>query len=424
MPKVSIILTSYNRPRLIGSVIQSVIDQTYEEWELWIMDDHSQEETVQAIAPFISDPRVHFYNSKIEDKDRYKTTRYATLINEAIRLSEGDYICYLTDDTFYYPDKLSKMVTFLQDHPQVDVVYSSQCVKHTDPAYHVFYESEIKAETILEKAAFKVDHCSVMHTRTLAQKVRQKYGEYWDDDPKYWHCADAVFWSRLNDFACFYPLPEPLEYTLKATNCFQYLYANLPEDIPDGTLVKGLKDELFLIENQKRRPISEQMFRALQYESSKIVMIPDPFLFRYSEGIKIAEDSPLPNKRLVTADNIHYYYLQQGCKCLIENEAAFSRYHFQDMPAIQLSEKQVIDLPDGSMIRACIKTIEDAPELLYVYDDRYFLYHDHLLHEMQIEVVLKLKLSLAQAVSLTDREFHLFKQGKGYEWKLPVSQLM
>ena len=46
-PIVSVILTSYNKPHTIGKAIESVLDQTYQNWELFIMDDNSNEETVQ-----------------------------------------------------------------------------------------------------------------------------------------------------------------------------------------------------------------------------------------------------------------------------------------------------------------------------------------------------------------------------------------
>ena len=44
MPTVSVILTSYNKPNTVGKAIESVINQTYHDWELFIMDDHSNDE--------------------------------------------------------------------------------------------------------------------------------------------------------------------------------------------------------------------------------------------------------------------------------------------------------------------------------------------------------------------------------------------
>ncbi len=106
-PLISIILTSYNKPSLINQVIESVLMQTYKEWELFIMDDNSCPETINIIKNYLDDPRIYYENSFIQDNERYKTTRYATLINKALPLTRGEYICYLTDDTMLRSKQIS-----------------------------------------------------------------------------------------------------------------------------------------------------------------------------------------------------------------------------------------------------------------------------------------------------------------------------
>ncbi|MEH7622869.1 glycosyltransferase, partial [Bacillus thuringiensis] len=65
-PKISIILTSYNKPSLINQVIESVLKQTYKEWELFIMDDNSCPETINVIKNYLEDPRITYKNSFIQ----------------------------------------------------------------------------------------------------------------------------------------------------------------------------------------------------------------------------------------------------------------------------------------------------------------------------------------------------------------------
>ncbi|PGD51540.1 glycosyl transferase, partial [Bacillus toyonensis] len=92
-PKISIILTSYNKPSLINQVIESVLMQTYKEWELFIMDDDSNEMTQKVIRPFINKENVHFYKSNVAHiSERTKKVRYAALINEALKQAKGEYI--------------------------------------------------------------------------------------------------------------------------------------------------------------------------------------------------------------------------------------------------------------------------------------------------------------------------------------------
>ena len=95
MPKVSIIMTSYNKP----------------DFELFIMDDNSDVETLEKITPFLEDKRIKFFKSDIESiAERVEKTRYAALINLALEKANGEYITYLTDDNVYKPVRLEKMV--------------------------------------------------------------------------------------------------------------------------------------------------------------------------------------------------------------------------------------------------------------------------------------------------------------------------
>ena len=66
----------------------------------------------QIIKRYIDDPRIQYINSKIKDNERYKTTRYATLINEAIPNTKGKYITYLTDDNIYLPERFEIMANY------------------------------------------------------------------------------------------------------------------------------------------------------------------------------------------------------------------------------------------------------------------------------------------------------------------------
>lgn len=70
--KISIILTSYNKPDLVKQAIESVLHQTYSNWELFVMDDHSNEETSAAISTYIKDPRIYYDNSFINPAERLK----------------------------------------------------------------------------------------------------------------------------------------------------------------------------------------------------------------------------------------------------------------------------------------------------------------------------------------------------------------
>lgn len=202
--KVSIILTVYNKPEWLNECIDSVLEQTYENWELIIMEDNSPDIKVKQILDSYDDERIIKHFSNISEKDRYKTARYATLINEAFPMTNGKYITYLVDDDKYFPHRLETLVAYMDSNPDHEVVYHP--LANIDAGSGIAGVRGIKG--ILDgigddSHAFNyVDHNMVMHTRKAFTDV-----EGWYDDPGVWGGADAYFWRKLNQAGYkFYPV--------------------------------------------------------------------------------------------------------------------------------------------------------------------------------------------------------------------------
>ncbi|MDN4523619.1 glycosyltransferase family 2 protein [Fictibacillus fluitans] len=413
MVKVSIILTSYNKPDLVGKSIQSILVQTHTDWELFIMDDHSNQETLSAILPFLQDSRITYINSNVKDEDRHKVTRYAYLINQAYEQLTGDYVCYLTDDTEYLPHRLEKMLAYFQENPGKDVVYSRQKAEYYNHDGRHLYYMLLPAEDVLERAANRVDHCSVMHTRRIAEKIRKKHGTYWDDDRAFWFNADAVFWSRLNEFSSFYPISEVLDITRKTPHSYQQLSVNLPDRIPEGTIVKGISPCKYIIEGETRRPLSDAMYDQLYLEN--IIEIPDPVLFKYREGTPVTWKA-LHDGLLIKEDDF-LYYLQNQKKRRVSQEAL--RYYWPRKRIIELNHTLSMDI--GDPVEYKISETSLLPDgVLFKHNGNYYLSEQNQLCFIQEDIAQnKFFYRMDLAVSLTDKEFTWFEQGNPFVWQLP-----
>jgi glycosyltransferase involved in cell wall biosynthesis len=103
-PKVSIIIPSYNHEKYIGQAIDSVVSQTFKDWELIVIDDGSKDNSVEIIKKS-KDPRIKLFVQ--ENRDAPFT------INRGIRESSGDYIAILNSDDTFEPQKIQKSVQFL-----------------------------------------------------------------------------------------------------------------------------------------------------------------------------------------------------------------------------------------------------------------------------------------------------------------------
>ncbi|MDQ0218885.1 glycosyltransferase family 2 protein [Peribacillus cavernae] len=423
-PKVSIILTCYNKPGTVGDAIQSVMDQSFENWELYIMDDASNKVTEEVIKPYLTDPRIYYLNSQVQDEDRYKTARYATLINVAIPLTRGEYLSYLTDDNFYLPNRLEAMVAFLDQSPHIDIVYSKQKVKNVKRDLSVISEYTRNTRGILQKAANLVDHCSVIHRRKIANQVYKKFGSYWDDDPAFWHNGDAAFWDRLNEFQPFHPIDCILDICFKTPSSFQSLNAYLPDLIPDGSIVKSVRAEHFFIDNQLRRKVDEQICRKVKVNIRKAIDVHDPILFTYKEGAAIDDTvfsnvTLFPNLLLVKAKNKPgIFYIQNNQKRLILNKMAFHGYKFHTNQLTFVSESLLDQFPAGENITLPISRETILPDrILFLKGNDFYLSFGNCMHYIERKILNKLGFSIKQAVRIDEEIFSFYSQGKPFIWE-------
>lgn len=105
---VSIIMPSYNTAPFIKKTIQSVLNQTYANWELIIVDDCSTDNTDE-ILETIKDPRIRYFKNE-------KNSGAAVSRNKALREASGQWIAYLDSDDLWMPEKLEKQIRFMVDN--------------------------------------------------------------------------------------------------------------------------------------------------------------------------------------------------------------------------------------------------------------------------------------------------------------------
>ncbi len=106
---VSIIMPSYNTARYIGESIQSVLSQTYTEWELIIVDDCSTDNTDEVVKPFLVDKRIRYLKNE-------KNSGAAVSRNYALREAKGKWIAFLDSDDLWHPQKLEKQLLFMKEN--------------------------------------------------------------------------------------------------------------------------------------------------------------------------------------------------------------------------------------------------------------------------------------------------------------------
>lgn len=133
-PLISIITPAYHSEEFIADTIESVLAQTYPNWELIIVDDCSQDQTVDIVKSYAKkDARIKLYT--LNENRGPAITR-----NTAIQHANGRYLAFLDSDDQWLPEKLEKQLRFMQDHQ----------IAFSFTAYHVIEQDGTATGTISE----------------------------------------------------------------------------------------------------------------------------------------------------------------------------------------------------------------------------------------------------------------------------------
>ena len=127
---VSIIMPSWNTEQFISETIQSVINQTYQNWELIIVDDCSTDNTDAVVASFKDDRIKYLHNDK--------NSGAALTRNKAMREARGEWIAFLDSDDLWTPDKLEKQVRFMNENSYVLSYTEYEKIDEEDNALNIY----------------------------------------------------------------------------------------------------------------------------------------------------------------------------------------------------------------------------------------------------------------------------------------------
>ncbi len=114
MPTVNVIIHTYNNEKFIAETIESVLSQTYKDYEIIVVDDGSVDGTRDALQPYMQEIRYHYKENG----------GIASAKNAGIRLSQSEFIAFLDHDDLWAPDKLKLQMECFNKKPQVGLVYA------------------------------------------------------------------------------------------------------------------------------------------------------------------------------------------------------------------------------------------------------------------------------------------------------------
>jgi glycosyltransferase involved in cell wall biosynthesis len=160
-PEVSIVMPVYNRARYTPQAIDSVLRQSHVDWELLIVDDGSEDDLADAIAPYLSDSRIRLLREPHRGS--------AAARNAALREVRGAVVAYLDSDNLWAPNFLMRATEALRRDPGVDLVYGVLASAHHGLGDHILLFRPFDREALIE--ANYIDINVMVHRASLVQRL-------------------------------------------------------------------------------------------------------------------------------------------------------------------------------------------------------------------------------------------------------------
>ena len=203
-PRISVILPAYNSEKYIAEAIESILNQSYKDFELIILNDGSTDKTPEIIQKYAdTDKRITFVNNT-------ENRGLIAVLNQGLDMARGEYIARMDSDDISLPERFDKQVKYLDNNPDVGVLGTK---------IHGF--GAIDAAGIQIPVVTAIDmlnqnyiaHPSVMMRKSLFDKYNLRY------NPDYKHCEDMELWSRMIFLTKFHNIMETLlMYRITGTN--------------------------------------------------------------------------------------------------------------------------------------------------------------------------------------------------------------
>lgn len=183
MPKVSILMPVYNAGKYISQAIESIISQSFKDWELILINDGSTDNSESIIMQY-EDSRI-YYIKNTENLQLIKT------LNKGIDYCDGQYIARMDADDICLPDRLKQQVDFLDHHPDYLICGTSAIVVDNDGVktgkIHNLTDNNYLQISLLFSPSFI--HPSMMIRKEILQQNRY--------DEAYKHVEDYELWCRI-----------------------------------------------------------------------------------------------------------------------------------------------------------------------------------------------------------------------------------
>lgn len=283
---VSIVIPTYDRPKLLALTLESIVAQQYTNFEIIVVDDGSPNDLTKKLCNNF--PKVRY--KKIANSGGPSTPR-----NQALRMAKGEYVAFVDDDDLWDPEKLIKQIAVFESNPEVDLVHCCCRLISEDglPLNQIIGRPGDPSEKSGKVYMRMIGNWTLMTSSVLIRKsLIEKTGFFNEQMPA--AGEDMEYWTRCALRGTFYYLDEPLvlyrrHFGTSAKNLKKYI------EVP-GYLLKVITQAKGqgLLKHAEYAQLTTQLIRMQikkihlgWFNSLRKLFILNPFWFLNFDNIKL-----------------------------------------------------------------------------------------------------------------------------------------
>jgi teichuronic acid biosynthesis glycosyltransferase TuaG len=211
-PKISVVVTSFNRPELLKETVLSILAQTFVDFELIIIDNHSEYDFFELVRSF-SDDRIKAFQN-------INNGIIAINRNYGIRLSVGEYIAFCDDDDLWEPTKLEEQIYIMNKYPSIALTCTdiSFINLNMNKPFHkqtlTYLKNKALSFNIVPAKYLLIFLPFIVNSSVLLRKSTINSIGYINEDPNLLAIEDYDYWFRaiVNEFKVYYINKKLVQY--------------------------------------------------------------------------------------------------------------------------------------------------------------------------------------------------------------------
>lgn len=219
-PRITVLMPVYNSERFLRESIESILDQTFQDFEFLIINDGSTDHSVDIIKSY-KDSRIRLVHNS-------KNIKLIATLNKGIRLAHGEYIVRMDADDISMPDRLEKQFEYMQNNPDIGICGTWATTIGDNPGLIMKLPSDpqiIKCQLLF--------HCCIVHPSVIIRKgLLLKYKLKYDEEDLY--AEDWALWIKSSFYFNLANIPQVL----------------LKYRLNEGSISKKYRSEQMITENR------------------------------------------------------------------------------------------------------------------------------------------------------------------------------